>query len=652
MKIAWITTFYRPEELKDIRRLKKEVTKLNLSNWAFFVSDRRNNNQGYAAGINESIIKAYNQGYDLFIICNPDISITGITAKQLLEGGKHFDIWGGAMMQNNKTYYGGEIDKWRMSGGLIEKKPTSRFNRVDFVSGAFMIIKRNVIEKLGRMEEKYFIYYEEVDYCYQANKMGFKVGIDCLIKYFHFEKSDVVNPKKRYLLFRNRLLFFIKNSSWKQKIYEIIRIPKTIFEEFQLKSILRKNSFLFNFFSLNISSFLIKLINFANFLFLIRFLSSGEYGIYTLVWAQVMLLSPLVDFGTTSYGVVHLVNEKKSMLKSLLDLRLALSVIIFILTVILSLIFFSSNIKIYLYILITTTVIFTNTFSGSYLIINALKNKLYLSSRNSIIFNSLIIFFSIISLIIWKRLLILFLITFIGYNAYSLINIILIRKELGSFSFNFAFKDWLNILKRSYIYVLISFFAGFYFKIDVFLLQMMKGIYDVGIYSAGYKFFEGLLFLAFSYNMTATPILSRLIKNKYELFGKLMKDSIFLVFIGLSVVFIIQLLSPLLLPLIFKTTYGPSIQVLQIVILTLPFILINSVFMNLLYVLQKAKYVIYIFIIQTIINISLNIFFIPRYSYFGAAWVTVVSEFINFFFLFLICKRVWNIVFRNKSYEN
>lgn len=629
-----IVLFNTPISEKD--RLKKEIKDLKIKNYKIYFVNNTKVNRGFAAGVNIGIKKGLKDNCDLYIVANPDISFVHLRGVLWQVIASNFDIWGFAMKQNNKVYYGGEIDKWALTGGLIKNKPNSRFSPIDFASGSLMCFKKNVIDKIGYFDEKYFMYYEDVDYCLRAKKAGFKVGIDSQTIYEHFETSGK-NPQKEILLYRARQIFLRKNGTLTQKTYNFVN---RIF----------KSPFLMNFMSLNISSVAIKLLNFIHFIFLIRYLNASEYGIYTLVWAQVMLLSPLVDFGTTSYGIVHLATEKKTMLKSLLDLRLVLSVLIFSLTVILSVLFFRTNTKIYLYILITSTVIFTNTFSGSYFILNALRNKLYKSSRNSIIFNVVIITLSITSLVIWKRLLIIFLITFIGYNLYSLINIILIRRELGSFSFRLSFPDWKNILKQSYIYVLISFFGGLYFKIDVFLLQAIKGIHDVGIYSAGYKFFEALLFLAASYNMTATPTLSRIVKNKYELFGKLVKDTIFLITLGILVVIFIQLFAPFLLPLIFKTSFIPSIQILQIVIFTLPFILINSLFMNLLYVLQKAKYVIYVFIVQTIINICLNLFLIPKYTYFGSAWVTVISEIINFVFLLLICRIVWNKVFNIKTY--
>ncbi len=268
------------------------------------------------------------------------------------------------------------------------------------------------------------------------------------------------------------------------------------------------------------------------------------------------------------------------------------------------------------------------------------------------IFNFIVVVSSILCLIIFRRLLIVFFVIFMCYNVYTLVNIYLLKKELGSFKFKITFPEWKIIVKQSYIYVLISFFAGLYFKIDVFMLTALKGINEVGIYSAGYKFFDALIFIAASYNVTATPILARLSNDKEKLFAKIVKDILFLTTIGISIVIVVWLFAPIVLPKILKATYAPSSNVLNIVILTLPLILFNSVFMNLLYVFKKAHLVIVTFMIQFIINASLNWFLIPRFSYYGSAWITVASELINVVFFLLICSIIWNKVFTNKNYDN
>ena len=623
MKIGFIIVLFKtPKE--EVKRLKFEIGKLNLDNYKIYFIDNTPNNLGYATGVNEGIKKAIIDNCELLIVANPDISLQGIKRKELLSWGEYFDVWGLATKQKVNVFYGGEIDRLRMSGGLINKKPPHRFIERDFVSGSLLLIKKEVVEKIGLFDETYFMYYEDVDFCYRSRRAGFKVGIDSKTVYEHFEMS-ARNPDKDHLLSQAREKFFKKYANIWQKIYEI-----------------SKSGFLLNFFSLNISSFINKLLNFFLFIFLIRYLKPEEYGIYALVWAQVSLFSPIVDLGTTAYGIVDLPTEKKERFISLFNLRLAVSLIIFFLTIFVGFVMFKNNSRIVGYIFLTSFVIFSNMLSGSYLIKNAIERRLYNSSIISVIFNTFLIISLTTSLLFFRSLPVIFILIFIFYNFYSLANYFLIRKNFKQFLFSIDISTWRNFMKKSYIYILIGFFSGIYFKIDVFLLQFIKGASEVGIYSAGFKFFEALIFIAASYNITRTPVFAQLAKKNPELLLSVMKKDLrFLSLLGIGIISVTFFLSPIILPFFLKGNYFSAIKVIRIVIFALPLILLSSVFLNVIYVLKKAYIIIIIFLLQVFLNFFLNLIFIPKYSYIASSYITVLSEIINIILLTVIFLLIW-----------
>jgi hypothetical protein len=45
--------------------------------------------------------------------------------------------------------------------------------RVDWVSGASMMLRRAVLDQIGGFDENYFLYFEETDFCFRAKKAGF-----------------------------------------------------------------------------------------------------------------------------------------------------------------------------------------------------------------------------------------------------------------------------------------------------------------------------------------------------------------------------------------------------------------------------------------------------------------------------------------------
>ncbi len=629
MKIGFIFILYKTPK-KEVERLRKEIKDLKIKDYKLYFIDNTFDNKGYAYGVNQGLKKAISDGCEIFFVANPDISLKSLN-KKIFDGRRFFDIWGLAMRQEGKIYFGGEIDPWRMSGGLISKKPETRFKEVDFVSGSLMIIKKKVIEKIGFFDESYFLYYEEVDYCYRARKAGLKIGIDSSFIYDHFEVSKTQNSKKDFYLFKNRLKFFLKYANFKQRIREFLRIPKTLYEE------IIKRPFYLNFFALNLTSILNKFFHFILFLFLINNFKPEEYAIYTLAWTHLGLFSPILDFGTTNYGLINLKNEEKKSYSILFSFRAFLSLVTFFISF-LAMFFLGYKKDFLLPIFLTSFVIFSNMLYGSFLIFSSIKQRSYLPSLISLIFQTILVLSFITSIFIKKNIFNIFILTFIFYNFYSILNFYLIKKQTPFLKISFDLSSFLKIAKKSIVFLILSLLAGFYSKIDVLLLNLLKGPKEVGIYSAGYRFLDALMFLVVSYNLSSMSILSSFVKEKkLDLFlAKIKKDLIFLSLIGFGVAFGFYFFSPLIFSYLIKNEYTQSILVLKIIIFALPLILLTSVFINSLYALGKEKIIVFVFLFQLVFNFFSNYFFIPKHSFLASAWITVIGEIINLIILFLI----------------
>lgn len=82
-----------------------------------------------------------------------------------------------------------------------------------YAHGAAMMIKKEVIEKIGLMPECYFLYYEELDWSMIIKRAGYKIWYEPGTTIFHKEsKSTGQNsPLKAYYTTRNRLLFVKRN---------------------------------------------------------------------------------------------------------------------------------------------------------------------------------------------------------------------------------------------------------------------------------------------------------------------------------------------------------------------------------------------------------------------------------------------------------
>lgn len=107
-----------------------------------------------------------------------------------------------------------------------------------YLHGAAMMIKREVIEKVGFMPEIYFLYYEELDWSVQMRKHGYLLYYEPACTVFHKESQSTgqESPLRTFFITRNRLLYAYRNRNGVQKYLSI---------GYQLSVSLAKNSMVF-----------------------------------------------------------------------------------------------------------------------------------------------------------------------------------------------------------------------------------------------------------------------------------------------------------------------------------------------------------------------------------------------------------------------
>jgi len=122
-------------------------------------------------------------------------------------------------------YAGGTID-WKnvlaSHRGVdeVDKGQYDQTEETDFVSGCAMLVKKEVFEKIGLLDDKYFLYLEDNDFCQRAKKAGFKVIFTPKAKVWHVNagSSKVGGTLHDYYLTRNRLIFGMKYANRQTKI--------------------------------------------------------------------------------------------------------------------------------------------------------------------------------------------------------------------------------------------------------------------------------------------------------------------------------------------------------------------------------------------------------------------------------------------------
>ena len=82
-----------------------------------------------------------------------------------------------------------------------------------YAHGAAMMVKREIIEKVGLMPECYFLYYEALDWSMMIRRAGYEIWYEPACTIFHKESQTTgqMSPLKTYYIIRNRLLFAQRN---------------------------------------------------------------------------------------------------------------------------------------------------------------------------------------------------------------------------------------------------------------------------------------------------------------------------------------------------------------------------------------------------------------------------------------------------------
>ena len=91
----------------------------------------------------------------------------------------------------------------------------------DWVMGAALLLRREVYEKIGGLDENIFMYMEEVEWCFRAKKAGFRVYFYPQAEIIHLGRGSSKSGKKEPILqiFRGLIYFYEKHQpSWKKEI--------------------------------------------------------------------------------------------------------------------------------------------------------------------------------------------------------------------------------------------------------------------------------------------------------------------------------------------------------------------------------------------------------------------------------------------------
>jgi len=203
----------------------------------------------------------------------------------------------------------------------------------------------------------------------------------------------------------------------------------------------------------------------------------------------------------------------------------------------------------------------------------------------------------------------------------------LIRRRFKLALDNLFFKSIPVLLKKVWPLAVVFILSAIYFRIDMMMLEVMKGEKAVGIYSASYKLIEFLSIIPGTVTIAALPGLTADYSANIEGFrASFFKTLTVLGIGGAAIGLFLYLFSKQVVLLLYGPLFSDSVLSLNILSGVIFFLFVNGYLAYVTIATNNDKAVALIIVISTILNVLLNFYLIPRYSHVGAALSTLISE--------------------------
>lgn len=396
---------------------------------------------------------------------------------------------------------------------------------------------------------------------------------------------------------------------------------------------------------------------FANvFLFwlLARFYGPEQFGIFTFAHALATTFIILADFGLDVLLITEISSnpgERKSIIEKLFGIKLGFVFIAFVLMLLVSRFFPIGRQSFELVLIFSFYLAFTSLSNFLNGIFRGYEKFIY-ETKASLIANISLIILSTLLLIFRVELIYIALVFVLTRILGVIVEFIYLRKIDNSLKIRINFSE-LGVLKnKTLIFGLHLIFSFLFFQIDTLLLAKMSGEYSVGIYQSVFKLIMLPLVLPDILINSLMPTLSRLFaenKNEWIKLGNFMGRLLIIAIIPITI--ILNFYAENIINLIYGVQkYGDAVLVLQIFgfILFVRFLLEPYALMLTTSNRQKIRLITVIF--ATILNISLNIYFIPKYGVNGAALVSLsVNFFVGLVYFWFLRKDFTSWIFNYKN---
>lgn len=186
-----------------------------------------------------------------------------------------------------------------------------------------------------------------------------------------------------------------------------------------------------------------------------------------------------------------------------------------------------------------------------------------------------------------------------------------------------------RLLTSAIPFALMVIFNNLYFRIDIIMLQKMRGGAAVGIYSAGYKVLDVLMVIGANIAGVLYPRMASQASDAPRALERTIQRSYrYMTALGIPAAVVVTILAPWMVRMLFGDEFSASASVLRILIWAVAPMFMYMPLAHALNATGREWHWIGVLSVNTLVNVALNLFLIPGYGVIGAAISTIVCELI------------------------
>ena len=373
---------------------------------------------------------------------------------------------------------------------------------------------------------------------------------------------------------------------------------------------------------------------FVLFLVISRQMGQEALGVFTFVVSTTILGTYISNLGLDTLitrEASHSPADGETLLSSLLSLKLISSVLAYS-CINLSFIFLPLDPVIQRQLLIYSVIIFLNSISSLLWFYGDAFDRFLL---HGVLWaaNHLLRTIAGITVIFFGGFLDRVLMGLVAAEAVSLLlSWFITNRYIGKVRIHARLEVWENSLQKAWPIALGGLLGAISFRIDVSILQILRGSLEVGLYSAAFKIVEVMHVLPSSLSLSIFPRFSRVFRGAGVIQTAQMARRLLLLTLTLGALCSMALF--VAAPWVIRLFYGPdfdgSISVLQILVLKIFFMFLALPLSYTLIAVGDERNMTGILALSALSSITINLLLVPLYGRHGSAMATVVSEVLLF----------------------